>query len=242
MIWLAIDTIWRLFLIQGTRNDRIIDGLGFFNVMEPLVRRLAGEGQDKGRIASRYTGYFNCNPMMASFIAGALTRMELDAAGEGGVDPVKSRRFTETMSSVLTARGDYFVETVLMLVSLTIGSIFAIYTWYAGPVVFLVLYNLYNFRIRIGGYRTGLHLGEGTGRALATRLLEKQKILGSVGAFSAGVLVALLTVRAWRFGGPRIAAAGIVLAAAAWLARGRMSMLKTAFLLLLAAGVFLTLW
>ncbi len=242
MIWLALDTVWRLFLIQGSRNDRTIDGLGFFAVMEPLTRRLARSGQNKGRIASRYTGYFNCNPFMASYIAGALTRMELDSVDEGGVDPRKAERIKETMSSVLTARGDYFVEMVLLLVSLTIGSIFAIYTWYAGPVVFLALYNLYNFRIRIGGYRTGLHLGEGTGRALAAKLLKEQKLLGSIGAFSAGVLVALLTVRAWRFGGPRIAAAGIVLAAAAWLAKGRMSMLKTAFLLLLAAGVFLTIW
>jgi mannose/fructose/N-acetylgalactosamine-specific phosphotransferase system component IID len=168
--------------------------------------------------------------------------MELDSADEGGLDPRKAERVKDTMSSVLTARGDYFVEMVLLLVSLTIGSIFAIYTWYAGPVVFLALYNLYNFRIRIGGYRTGLHLGEGTGRALAAKLLKEQKLLGSIGAFSAGVLVALLTVRAWRFGGPRIAAAGMVLAAAAWFARGRMSMLKTALLLLLAAGVFLILW
>ena len=242
MIWLALDTIWRLFFIQGSRNSRTIDGLGFFHIMEPLVRRLAGKGQDRAEAASRHAGYFNCNPFMTSYIAGALTRMELDSAGEGGMDPQKVERITDTMSSALTAKGDYFIETVLLLVSLTIGSIFAIYTLYAGPVVFLVLYNLYNFRIRIGGYRTGLHLGEGTGRALAAKLLKEQKLLGAAAAFSAGVLVALLAVRAWRFGGPRIAAAGVVLATAAYFARGRISSLKTAFLLLLAAGVFLALW
>jgi len=242
MIWLALDTVWRLFFIQASRNVRTIDGLGFFHVMEPLVRRLAGKGQDRSDAASRYAGYFNCNPLMASYIAGALTRMELDSAGDSGMDPEKVVRMRDTMSSALTARGDYFVEMVLLLVSLTIGSIFAIYTLYAGPVVFLVLYNLYNFRIRIGGYRTGLHHGEGTGRVLAAKLLKEQKLLGAVAAFSAGVLGALLTVRAWRFGGPRIAAAGAVLAVVAYFARGRISPLKTAFLLLLAAGLFLTLW
>jgi mannose/fructose/N-acetylgalactosamine-specific phosphotransferase system component IID len=131
---------------------------------------------------------------------------------------------------------------VLLLVSLTIGSIFAIYTWYAGPVVFLILYNLYNFRIRIGGYRKGLHLGEDTGRVLAAKLLREQKILGAAAAFSGGVLAALLMARAWRFGGPRIAAAGAVLAIAAYFAKGRLSPLKTAFILLIAAGAFLALW
>jgi mannose/fructose/N-acetylgalactosamine-specific phosphotransferase system component IID len=242
MIWLALDTVWRLFFIQASRNGRTIDGLGFFHIMEPLVRRIAREGGDRKAAASRYTGYFNCNPLMASYIAGALTRMELDSVGEGGMDPRKVERMRDTMSSALTARGDYFVEMVLLLVSLTIGSIFAIYTWYAGPVVFLALYNLYNFRIRIGGYRTGLHLGEGTGRVLAAKLLKEQKVLGAAAAFSAGVLAALLTARAWRFGGPRIAAAGAVLATAAYFARGRISPLKTAFLLLTAAGVFLALW
>ena len=242
MIWLALDTVWRLFFFQGSCNGQTIYGLGFFHIMEPLVRRLARGGQDRAETASRYAGYFNCNPYTVSYIAGALTRMELDSAGSGGIDPHRGERVRETMSAALTARGDYFVEMVLLPLSLTIGSIFAIYSWYSGPVVFLVLYNLYNFRIRIGGYRTGLHLGEGTGRALATRLLKEQKLLGAAAAFSAGVLAALLTVRAWRYGGPRIAAAGAVLAAAAYFARGRMSPLKTAFLLLLAAGVFLALW
>ena len=242
MIWLALDTVWRLFFIQGSRNDRTVDGLGFFHVMDPLVRRLARGGQDRADASSRHAGYFNCNPHMASYIAGTLARMELDSADPGGIDPHRVERVRETMSAALTARGDYFVEMVLLPLSLTIGGIFAIYTWYAGPVVFVALYNLYNFRIRIGGYRTGLHLGEGTGRALATRLLKEQKLLGATAAFSAGVLAALLTVRAWRYGGPRIAAAGAVLATATYFARGRMSPLKTAFLLLLAAGVFLTLW
>lgn len=242
MIWLALDTVWRLFLIQGSRNGRTIDGLGFFHVMEPLVRRLARGGQDRAEAASRHAGYFNCNPLMASYIAGALTRMELDSAGSGGIDPRRVERIRDTMSAALTARGDYFIEMVLLLVSLTTGSIFAIYTWYAGPVVFLVLYNLYNFRLRTGGYRTGLHLGEDTGRVLATRLLKEQKLLGAAAAFSAGVLAALLMVRAWRYGGPRIAVAGAVLATAAYFAGGRMSPLKTAFLLLFAAGVFLAIW
>jgi mannose/fructose/N-acetylgalactosamine-specific phosphotransferase system component IID len=242
MIVLALNTVWRLFLIQGSRNNRTVDGLGFLFVMAPLVRRLSRMGQDGAEVASRYAGYFNCNPLMASFIAGALSRMELDAAAEGNVDPARIERFKETMSTALTARGDYFVEIVLLVVSLTIGSIFAIYTWYAGPVVFLVLYNLYNFRIRAGGYRTGLNLGEGTGRVLAAKMLKEQRMLGAAGAFSAGILAALLTLRAWKYGGPRIAVAGVLLAAAACFIRGRISPLKAAILLLIAAGAFLAVW
>lgn len=242
MIWLAIDTVWRLFFLQGSRNSRTIDGLGFFHIMEPLVRRLARDGQDRAGAASKYAGYFNCNPLMTSYIAGALTKMEMEKIDDGGMDPQRAERVKDTLSAALTARGDYFIEIVLLLVSLTIGSIFAIYTWYAGPVVFLILYNLYNFKIRIGGYRTGLHLGEGTGRALAANLLKEQKILGAAAAFSGGILAALVVLRAWKFGGSRVAVAGLVLAAAAYFARGRLSPLKTAFLLLLAAGVFLAIW
>ena len=242
MIWLALDTVWRLFFIRGSRNGRTLDGLGFFNVMEPLVRRVSAPGRERGEAAARHAGYFNCNPQMASYIAGALTRMELDAKDRGGLDPRKSERIRETMSAALTARGDYFIEIVLLVVSLTIGSIFAIYTWYAGPVVFLILFNLYNFRIRTGGYRTGMHLGEGTGRALAAERLKEQKFLGAAGSFSAGVLSALLVLRAWKYGGPRIAVAGFLLATAAFFLRGRLSPLKTSFLLLLGAGLFLALW
>jgi mannose/fructose/N-acetylgalactosamine-specific phosphotransferase system component IID len=242
VILIILDTIWRFFLIQGSRNERTLDGLGFHFVMIPLIRRITAEREGRTGIADRYAGYFNANPVMVPYIAGVLTSIEMESLG--GEEPSGERieRIKGTLSSVLTARGDYFFEVVLLPLSLTIGSIFAIYSWYAGPVVFLAIYNLYNFKIRMSGYRTGVHLGEKIGQALIGRLLRGQRFLGGSAAFASGVFTAVIFARILKLGGGRHAAAGAVIMAAMVLIRRKYSLPASIMILFLALAVYLILW
>jgi mannose/fructose/N-acetylgalactosamine-specific phosphotransferase system component IID len=242
LILTTLNTIWRFFLVQGSRNERTLDGLGFFHVMIPLIRRITAKRGGSAGIAERYAGYFNANPVMVPYIAGVLTAVEIESLG--GEEPSRDRtgRIKDTLSSVLTARGDYFLEVVLLPLSLTLGSIFAIYSWYAGPVVFLIIYNLYNFKTRMSGYRTGVHLGENVGQALVGKLFKEQKLLGSCAAFVSGGLTAVIFARILRFGGGRHAAAGLIIMAAMILIRRKYSLYLSSIILFLALTVYLVLW
>lgn len=253
MEWMKLDTLWRLFLVQGSRNVRTLDGLGFLHVMTPLIRRLAREGRDRTAAARRYAGYFNAAPNMVPYIAGAVTGIELDAArgvereGPDGMAQAlaageRASRVRGAMSSALTARGTSFMETALIPLSLTIGCIFAMYSWYSGPIVFLIIFNLYNFRTRISGYRTGLHAGEGTGRALAEGLFAEQRYLGSGAAFVSGVFTALIALRAWDYGGPRLAVWGAAVMAGSVVLGGRYPHFRVAVMLTALTLIFLAVW
>jgi mannose/fructose/N-acetylgalactosamine-specific phosphotransferase system component IID len=210
MLFPHLNMFWRLFFLQTSRNDRTVDGLGFFHVLTPLFRDLAEDEEELQEIANRYVGYFNANPILASYIVGVIMNLERRKKAGEEIPQERIERIKTTLSSVLTAKGDYFFEVVLVPFALTIGCIFAIYDSYMGPVIFLGFYNLYHLQSRIGGYRIGLLMGEDVGRELATSLFREQRFLSGCAAFVSGVFSALVLARAWDFGGPRLAGQGVL--------------------------------
>ena len=118
--------LWRLFFLQSSRNERTLDGLGFFSIIAPLIHTWARSSEEAREIARRHLGYFNANPLVASFVAGAVAHLEARRARGEGVTPDGIERAKAALSSALSARGNYFFETVLMPLGLTIACIFAI--------------------------------------------------------------------------------------------------------------------
>ena len=153
--------------------------------------------------------------------------------------PERVERVKNALAAVLTARGDYFFEVILLPLGLTIGSIFAIHSSYIGPVLFLALYNLYHLRTRIGGYLIGVRLGEGLGRELVSHLFREQRLLGGCAAFCSGVFAAIVLSRAHALGGPRSAGWGVAVALAMVLLSRRVSFLAAVTILFLATAAFL---
>lgn len=233
---LHLNQLWRLFLIMNSRNARTLDGIGFFHVMAPLVRRCGTAWRDA---AVRHLSYFNANPILASYIAGVVSNMEGRRCAGEEVPPERIEQVKGTLSSVLTARGDYFFDVILIPLGLTIGSIFAIYSAYIGPVVFLALYNLYHFQTRIGGYIKGVQMGEGIGRELVTRLFREQRLLGGCAAFASGSFAALIATRAAGRGGWGYIGWGILIAAVMFALVRKVSLMWSVLILFLATALYL---
>jgi mannose/fructose/N-acetylgalactosamine-specific phosphotransferase system component IID len=233
------NKLWRLFFLQSSRNDRTIDGLGFLHALSPLFRGWAGSDQELKDTARRHMGYFNANPILASYIVGAVTNLEEKRKAGEDVSSESIERFKETLSAVLTARGDYFFDVVLIPLGLTIGSIFAIYSSYVGPVIFLALYNYYHFQARIGGYLKGVQLGEGLGGEHVTNIFKEQGFLGGCAAFASGAFTALVFTRASDMGGLRYVGWGIASIVGFLLLRRRLSFVWSVAIVFLATFLFL---
>lgn len=242
MLRTHLNMIWRLFFLQNSRNDRTLDGLGFFHVLSPLFRDLAESDEELQDVAERHLGYFNANPILASYVIGVVMNLELKKKSGEDISAERIERVKNTLSSVLTAKGDYFFEVILVPFALTIGSIFAIYSSYIGPVLFLAFYNLYHLNSRIGGYRAGLFLGEDVARGLARSLFREQRFLGGCAAFVSGVFAALVFTRAWNFGGAPFALWGILAIAGVILLRKKFALIWAVLAVFLATAIFLALW
>ncbi|MBN2184316.1 MAG: PTS system mannose/fructose/sorbose family transporter subunit IID [Candidatus Krumholzibacteriota bacterium] len=233
------NIVWRLFFLQNSRNSRILDGLAFFHILLPFFRRISDDKGQLDEIVERHIDYFNSNPIFAPYIAGVVMNLESRMRAGEKIDPERIYRVKNVLSSALTAKGDYFFEIALMPFALTIGCVFAIYSSYIGPMIFLVFYNLYHLKLRIGGYRIGLLLGEDGGGELATTFFGSQKLLGGLGAFVSGVFAALVFARAWSFGGSPFLLWGIAAVPAMYLLRGKVNILWAVLMLFLAAAGFL---
>lgn len=221
MIMLNLNIIWRLFLIQNSRNDKFHDGLGFFFALIPLFRKLSGGSRrKKAGFAERHFDYFNSNPVLAGMVVGVTQKME-QARADKGVG--QTERVKSTLSSVLTAKGDEFFEVIFMPLALTIVCIFTIYRLYIGPLVFLLFYNYFHFRFRIVGYYRGLKLGQEAGTGFFDDLSRISGVLRGATAFTAGVFTSIALFRGYNFGGLPVVVAGLAAVAAVTLLRRRYS-------------------
>lgn len=236
-----LSQIWRLFILQSSRNSRTLDGLGFFHVLSPLIKRWVREKVTLEELVARYMGYFSTHPLLASFAAGAVVDLEERRRSGDRLEGEYIARIRDSLSGVLAAKGGYFFDTVLVPLGLTIGSIFVIHSSYIGLAIFLALYNYYHFRFRIGGYSKGMRLGGRLGHELIARLFREQEFLGGCAAFASGVFAALVFTRAYELGGTGITGWGVACAAAVWLLSRKLSFMLSVAVVLCATGFFLVL-
>jgi mannose/fructose/N-acetylgalactosamine-specific phosphotransferase system component IID len=229
------NQLWRLFFIQSSRNERTLDGLGFFAVIAPRLKRWAGTRPELAALAERHLASFNANPALASYVAGVVVNLESRRKLGEDVSAERIDRMKGALSAALTARGDYFFETILAPLGLTIAVTCAIYNSYIGLAAFLALYGFYHFQSRIGGYLKGASAGESVGGELVRGLFREQGILGGAAAFAAGVFTAIVFTRANAADGVRGIGWGAALMAGVLLSRRRLSFTASVAACFLAA-------
>ena len=234
-----LNHLWRLFFLQGSRNERTMDGLGFFHAVSPELDAWREDDDKTKEAVRRHMGYFNANPILASYILGVVVNMERRRRSGERIDGAHIGRIKDTLSAVLTAKGDYFFSVVLLPLGLTIACIFAMYSWYLGPVIFLALYNYFHLQARIGGYLIGVRLGERLGKEYIGHIFREQGFLAGCAAFSAGVFTALILVRAGSYGGLRLSGWGIAAIVAFLVLRRKMSMIWSVIIVFIASAAYL---
>jgi len=161
----------------------------------------------------RHLNYYNSNPIFSSCIIGVVQSMEENRENGKDIDVDHIRSVKDTLSSVMAARGDYLFEVVLLPLTLTIACIFTIYGLYFGPVIFLLFYNYFHFKFRVGGYFRGLNLGENVGDLILGPYLKIGKFIKAAVAFVAGVFTSIVFIRGYMFGGFSVVGWGLLLVA-----------------------------
>jgi hypothetical protein len=187
-------------------------------------------------------GYFNADFILSSFIAGIVINLEDRRRAGEEIAPERIDRMKSVLSAASTAKGSYFFDVIVLPLGLTIGSIFAIYNSYIGIAIFLVLYNFYHLRSRIGGYLKAVRLGDGIGREHVEHFFREQGLLGGSAACVSGAFAALALTRAYDMGGARFAVWGIIMIAGMMLLRRKLPFDLSVLIVFLATVIFLAIW
>jgi mannose/fructose/N-acetylgalactosamine-specific phosphotransferase system component IID len=137
----------RSLTIQGSWNFPQMQGLGFFYILVPWLRKISGDRFQEA--ARRHFGYFNTHPFMASYIAGVVAKLEEDGKGE------ESAKISGHMMGPLGALGDAFFwarlrpNTILLAVAVS-------FFWPPGAApVLLLVFNMFHIRERWSGITKG---------------------------------------------------------------------------------------
>lgn len=186
-----VNIFIRCISIQASWNFKALIGMGFCFCMIPLARRLYDSSEKRSEFLHRHLEYFNAHPYFASYCIGAVVKME-EEAYEQTLETHQISLFKERMAGLLGALGDELFWSRTKPVSIALAMCLALTIgWYALPV-FLIVYNIPHFYIRLKGWRTGYKLGFGVVNELSMRRIQTLMVnLSIIGLILAGLLLPL---------------------------------------------------
>ncbi len=152
---------WRAFFIQSTWNNERMMNLGFCFCLLPRMPKLFNTESEKYKFVKRHMEYFNTHPYMASFIIGAVLKMEESGAGSASVNLDQINKFKQRLSGPLGAVGDQLFWKQIKCVATFIGILcYILFQNAYGVILFLLIYNLPHLVIQTRGLWLGYRLGE----------------------------------------------------------------------------------
>lgn len=142
-----LKVFWKSFLIQASWSFDHMQSLGFAYAIQPVLRKLYPDQTEYESRLRAHMEYFNTQPYLASFILGAVARMEQDRAlGRNSSADVSSLK--TALMAPLGALGDSFFWGSLKPFSAVVAvSLLMANAWWA-PIVFLILYNIIHVGLR----------------------------------------------------------------------------------------------
>jgi len=181
----------RSLLIQASWSFERMQSLGFAYAVEPVLKKLYPDRAEYESRLKLHLDYFNTQPYLASFILGAVVRMEQDrAAGrklESDVHDLKA-----SLMSPLGALGDsFFWGSLKPFAVVTAVALVVAGSWWA-PILFLAVYNIGHIALRAGSLMRGFKSGGDiidlmasyrfTSRARQLKMISLSVIGGILGA------------------------------------------------------------
>lgn len=177
-------------------------GLAFGLMVMKMLKKIYHDDPDGYAAALvRHTAFFNITVSVAPFVGGiAMSMEEKIAAGE--MPPESVNDIKAALMGPLSGVGDAVFLTTIRVVAAGIGISLAASGNVLGPIVFLLLYNVPQFLLRVWGVVKGYELGvslletaEQTG--IMDKIIKVAGIVGMmvVGSMACGMFWATLAVQ-----------------------------------------------
>ncbi len=158
--------------------------LGFCFSAAPFIKKLFPTVSQRVDFLRRHSGFFNTHPYFVSYILGASLRLEEQGLAK------ESEEVKLHLSRSLGAVGDSLFWRSLKPVSVIVGMLLALYNLTLALAVFLLLFNVLHFWVRIHGlvvgYREGFEIVKTLPLAIFHSII---KFLNNLGSFLCGLLI-----------------------------------------------------
>lgn len=159
---------WRSLLLQASFNYERMQACGWLYSLIPGLKKIHKNKEDLSSSMKDHMEFFNTHPFLVTFIMGLVLAME-----ENKEDRETIRAIKVATMGPLGGIGDALFWLTALPICVGIGASLAIEGNVAGPIVFLLLFNILHFGLRFGlmhyGYNTGV-------KAIATLKENTKKV------------------------------------------------------------------
>lgn len=181
---------WRTFFIQGSWNFERMLALGFCFALVPIARRLAKTKKQRASFLQRHLQFFNTHPYTASWVVGAVAKLEQQAVMQRWSEDRPIRLFKERLCGPLGAIGDTLFWSRAKPLAALLGVTVAMHLGWWGVVAFLFVYNLPHLWFRHHALWQGFREGFDVVRRISLRRFQPYADrLAALGALALGVAV-----------------------------------------------------
>ena len=177
---------WRSFTINASFNYERQMSQGFVFSMIPALKKLYPAKEDLSEALVRHSEFFNVTPMVAPLTMGIAAAMEEESSKADDLDANSVNSVKAALMGPLSGIGDSIFWGTLRPLAAGIACSLALAGNAFAPIVFLLLFNVFNVACRYFGLFKGYEMGT----SLLTKLQQSgalQKVF--VGAGIIGLLV-----------------------------------------------------
>ena len=176
--------VWRSLNLQGSFNYERMQANGWLYGILPGLLAIHGEGTDDLKTSMKHNlDFFNTHPFLVTFVMGIVLSMEQQ---KSDVDTIRAVRVAAM--GPLGGIGDAIFWFTLVPIAAGIGANMAIDGSIAGPIVFLLLFNVVQFAVRFFLMHWSYKLGTSAISALTEYAKEFTSAASLLGVFVVGAL------------------------------------------------------
>lgn len=181
---------FRSFFLQASFNYERMQACGWLYSLLPGLKKIHTNKEDLSNSMKDHMEFFNTHPFLVTFIMGLITAMEENKEDRNTIRAIKYA----TMGP-LGGIGDALCWLTALPICVGIGASLAIEGSIAGPIIFLLIFNIFHFTLRFGlmhyGYNTGVKaikkLKEGTKKVEHAASIVGMSVVGGLIASYVGL-------------------------------------------------------
>lgn len=137
--------VWRSFFLQASFNYERMQACGWLFSMLPGLKKIHKNKEDLSNSMKLHMEFFNVHPFLVTFMQGIVTAMEENKESQEAIRGIKI-----ALMGPLGGIGDALFWFTLLPISASIGVSFALEGNVAGPIIFLMLFNIVHLLLRFG--------------------------------------------------------------------------------------------
>lgn len=148
--------VWRSLFLQASFNYERMQAGGWLYSILPGLKKIHKNKQDLADSMKLHLEFFNVHPFLVTFVQGLVLAMEENKESQDSIRGIKI-----ALMGPLGGIGDALCWFTLLPITASIGVSLAQEGNIAGPIVFLVLFNIVHFFLRFFLMHYSYRLGVG---------------------------------------------------------------------------------